>query len=196
MSDKTGEISNTAKVTKNIKGVNQDQKHQKSESRDVNRESREVKLEDLQKELELLKKKNEEYLNGWKRAKADYINFKRETEKRQAEIIQFASAAIILEVLQIYNHFKMALKHLPKDHQDQEWAKGLVQIKKQYIDFFRQVGIEEIKTVGEKFNPEFHEAVSYEPKEGFKTDIIFEEVKPGYKLHDKVIEPAKVKVAK
>ena len=60
----------------------------------------------------------------------------------------------------------------------------------------KNLGIEEIKTAGEKFNPEFHEAIAHEEKEGYKTDIIFAEVKPGYTLHGKVISPAKVKVAK
>jgi molecular chaperone GrpE len=68
--------------------------------------------------------------------------------------------------------------------------------KKPIEDFLKQLGIEEIKTVGEKFNPEFHEAASHEEKEGFETDTIFEEVKAGYTLHGKVIYPAKVKVAK
>lgn len=153
-------------------------------------------LDKLKKELELTKKKAEEYLNGWKRAKADYLNFKKDTEKRQAEIIQFANAALIAELLPIFDHFKIALKHIPAEHKDLEWVKGIKHIKKQFIDFLKKLGIEEIKTVGQKFKPDLHEAVAHEPKEGFKPDIIFAEVKPGYTLHGRVIQPAKVKVAK
>ena len=59
----------------------------------------------------------------------------------------------------------------------------------------KNIGIEEIKTVGEKFNPELHHAVSKEKVEGKESGTILEEVGAGYKMHDKVIEPAKVKVA-
>lgn len=150
----------------------------------------------LEKELELTKKKAEEYLNGWKRAKADYINFKNESEKRQKEIIEFANAMLLAELIPIFDHFKLALKHIPAEDSKKDWVTGIIHIKKQFEDFLKNLGIIEIKTVGEKFNPEFHEAVSHETKEGFKTDFIFEEVKAGYTLHGKVLAPAKVKVAK
>ena len=147
-------------------------------------------------ELAALAKKAEEYLNGWKRAKADYQNFKKETEKRQAEIIQFANAALLAELLPIYNNFKLAGQHISADQKDLEWVKGFDHIQKQFTAFFGQLGLTEIKTVGEKFDPDWHEAVVHEAKEGFGPDIIFEEVSPGYKLHGKLLQAAKVKVAK
>ncbi len=153
-------------------------------------------LEELKQQLELAQRKEQEHLDGWKRAKADYLNFKKDTEKRQVEIIQFANAALIAELLPIFDHFKLALQHVPKDQKDTDWVVGFFHIKKQFEDFLKQLGIKEIKTVGEKFNPEFHEAVSHEEKEGFETNVIFEEVKAGYTLHGKVIHPAKVKVTK
>lgn len=156
-------------------------------------------VEDIKKlkdELELAKKKIDDYLNGWKRAKADYINFKRETEKREIEMIKFANAAMILEILPIYNNFKLAWRHIPEEHRkNDEWLKGIEQIKNQFATFLKNLGIEEIKTVGERFNPEFHHAVSKEKAEGRESGTILEEVGAGYKMHDKVIEPAKVKVA-
>jgi molecular chaperone GrpE len=147
-------------------------------------------------ELEIAKQKMEEYLNGWKRAKADYINLKKETEKKQGEMIQFANAAMILEILPIYDNFKLAWQHIPQEHKkNDEWLKGIEQIKKQFAELLKNVGIEEIKTVGEKFDPEVHEAVAKEKKEDMESDTVFEEIKGGYKLYDKVLEPAKVKVA-
>jgi len=147
-------------------------------------------------ELEIVKQKAQEYLDGWKRARADYLNFKKESESRQKEVIQFANAALIAELIPVFDHFKLACCHVPKDKKDAEWVKGFFHIKKQFEDFLKNLGIEEIKTVGEIFNPEFHEAVSHEEKEEFETDIIFEEVKPGYTLQGKLLSPAKVKVAK
>lgn len=147
-------------------------------------------------DLALAQKKADEYLEGWKRAKADYLNYKKETEKRQEELIQFANAALIAELLPIIDNFKLALRHLPADAAGTEWGVGMGHIKKQFDDFLKQLGIVEIKTVGEKFDHNVHEAVAHEVKKEFAADVIFDEVKPGYTLHGKVISPAKVKVAK
>jgi molecular chaperone GrpE len=147
----------------------------------------------LKKELEQVKKKAEEYLAGWQRAKADYLNLQKETEKRIQEVAAFTTANLIIELLPIYDNLKQALSHQPKGS---DWAKGIEQIKKQFDEFFKKLGIEPIKTVGERFNPEFHEAVSHEKKEGVESGVIFEEVSAGYKMGDKVVRVAKVKVAK
>jgi len=153
-------------------------------------------LSKLQEQLEIVQKKSDEHLEGWKRAKADYLNLKKDNEKYQAEMIQFANAALIAQLLPIFDHYKLAWQHVPADFQKTDWVVGFEHIKKQFTDFFKNLGIEEIKTVGEKFNPEFHEAVAHEEKDGFETDTIFAEVKPGYLLQGKVIYPARVKVAK
>jgi len=159
-------------------------------------QQQDIDIDELKSELELAQKKSEEHLEGWKRAKADYLNFKKEIEKRQVELIQFANAALIAELLPIFDHFKLALQHVPDDQKNTDWVVGFFHIKKQFDDFLKDLGIEESKTVGEKFDPEFHEAVTHEEKEGFDTDTIFEEIKSGYTLHGKIITPAKVKVAK
>ncbi|MDX9893351.1 MAG: nucleotide exchange factor GrpE [Patescibacteria group bacterium] len=153
-------------------------------------------LTNSDKELVLLKQKAQEYLDGWKRAKADYSNFKKEQDKRIENIVQFANAGLLAELLPIFDHFKLAIKHVTQDQVKQDWVLGFIHIKKQFDEFLGRLGIKEIETVGQKFDPQFHEAVSHEEYEGFEPDIIFEEVKAGYTLHDKVINPAKVKVAK
>ena len=151
---------------------------------------------DSDSELVLLKKKTEEYLDGWKRAKADYLNFKKETEKRQTEIIQFANAALIIELLPVVDHFKLACAHIPENQKDADWVKGFIHVKNQLTDFLKNLGIEEIKTVGEKFDPSFHEAVESVTSDQAASGLVTEEVKPGYTLQGKLLQPAKVKVAK
>lgn len=146
--------------------------------------------------LEKLAAKADEYLNGWKRAKADYLNFKKQTENHQRETIQYANAALIAELIPIYNNLKLALENKPEELKDNDWIRGVELIKNQFNEFFKQLGIEEIKTVGEKFNPEMHEAVEIVEEKDFKPDTIFEQVSAGYTLHGKVINPAKVRVAK
>jgi len=151
---------------------------------------------ELKSELDLLNKKSQEYLDGWKRAKADYLNLKKETEARQREIIEFANAALIAEFLPIYNNFKLAWQHVPEEQKKSDWVAGFGHIKSQFVGFLKDIGIEEIKTINEKFDPSQHEAVVHEEKPGFESEVIFEEINPGYTLHGRVVIPAKVKVAK
>lgn len=146
--------------------------------------------------LDELQKKCDEYLNGWKRTTADFENYKKQTEKRIKEIVEFANAEIILDLLPLYSHFKSALKHIPKGQKKESWCEGLEHIKKLWQDFFNKFDIQEIKTIGEEFDHNLHEAMSYEEHKDKKDHEIIKEIQPGYKLNDKVIQPAKVVVNK
>ncbi|HEX9664322.1 MAG TPA: nucleotide exchange factor GrpE [Patescibacteria group bacterium] len=147
------------------------------------------------KEIQDLQQKCEEYLNGWKRAKADYINLKKETDKKQAEIMRFAAANFFMSLLPIIDNVKQAISHIPDAEKEKDWVEGFINIKKQFDELLTNLRIEEIKTTGEKFNPEFHEAVSKEKVEGKEEGIVVKEVSGGYMIEDKVIVPAKVVVS-
>lgn len=158
----------------------------------ADKEMEKENIKNLKAQIEKLEKRVEENLNGWKRAKADYINFKRETEEKQGELVRFVTANIVGGMLPVLDSFKQAVKHIPEEQEKENWAVGIIQTKKQVDDFLRGLGLEEIKTVGEKFNPQFHEAVGKKKEEGREADIILEEVSGGYKMGDKVVIPAKV----
>jgi molecular chaperone GrpE len=143
-------------------------------------------------ELEACKKQAEEYLNGWKRAKADYLNLKKENETASAELAQFVAAGMLMKFLPVYDGLKKACA---MENSGDKWVEGILNIKKQFEEVFKKFGVEEIKTVGEKFNPEFHEAISRQKKDGVESDIIIEEVGGGYMMNGKTIIPAKVIVS-
>jgi len=147
-------------------------------------------------ELEVCEGKIEEYLNGWKRAKADYINLKKEFEKEKEDVVKFANARLVLGLIPVFDNFKRAFVSVPEEKKDDEWLKGFENIKKQFEDFLKELGIEEIKTVGEKFDPEVHEAVSQGEDKDKDSETILEEASPGYQMHGRVIIPAKVVVNK
>lgn len=156
----------------------------------------EEKINKLEEELEKVKKQAKEYLEGWKRAKADYLNREREIQREREEWIKLANLNLILEILPIYENFNQALEYKDKN---EDFLKGIEQIKKQFDDLFKKLKLEKIKTVGEKFNPEFHEVVARETTEEMINDkkpiadeIIVKEVSPGYTLDGKVIKVAKV----
>lgn len=161
-----------------------------------NNDSNQSEIEKLKEELERVGKQNEDHLNGWRRAKADYLNLKKETEQKSRELIQFANVGLILQILPIYENFKTAWEHVPEEDKKKDWVVGVGHIKKQMEDFLKSLGLEPIKTVGERFDHNLHEAVAFEKVEGKEDDIIIKEVKGGFKFYDKVLEPAKVVVVK
>lgn len=152
-------------------------------------------LKDLKEELAVLKEKADEYLNGWKRAKADYINFKKEAEERQRDIIEFANLAFVLELLIVRDNFIKAFDHIPEEKKDSDWVIGVKHIKNQLDSLLEKAGVSEIKTVGEKFDPEKHEAVGKEKRKDLAEETIIKEVEKGYLMKEIVIRPAKVIVS-
>lgn len=171
---------------------------------------------DSNKRLKILEKKCDEYLDGWKRAQADYQNLKKETAKWREDFVKFASSELVIELLDVYSNFKLAWDHLDESKRKEPWAVGFDHIRKQLWDVLERHGVEEIKTVGEKFDPTKHEAVKKILKhEGMKTqgrdihaydnthkesrgkvndDVVTKEVHPGFTLHGRIVRPAKVEV--
>lgn len=145
--------------------------------------------------IEILKKQAAEYLAGWQRAKADYLNLKKQTEKEKEEVVKFAHAAFVLELLPIYDNLKRALAHVPPEERDKEWVKGVGHILQQFRQLFQTFGIEEIKTLGTTFDPNLHHAFAKEKRQGVAHGMILEEVKTGFTMNGRVITPAQVRVA-
>lgn len=151
-----------------------------------------------QQEIERLKKENEEYLNGWKRAKADYVNFKNDQEKRSKELVEFSCLSLFAQWVPIVEHLRQALtKHMPKDLENSEWVKGIEQIYKQIREVMKGLGIEEfIDNAGKPFDPARHEAVGQEQIGDVEDNTITQEISAGYTYKGRVMVPAKVIVNK
>jgi len=150
------------------------------------------KVKKIKEQFKTCEHERAEYLAGWQRAKADYINLHREHEKKIADYFKFANEGLILELLPVLDSFEAAIKN--NDPKSPE-AIGLSQLYNQLLSVLKNNGLEEIKSLGEKFNPELHEVV--ETIESDKEEgIVVEEIQKGYKLHGKIIRPSKVKIAK
>jgi len=137
------------------------------------------------------KKKAEEYLNGWKRCKADFENYKKEEGERMERCSDFVKEEMLLELLKIYDNFERAESHIKK--KDSDWVKGISLIKEQLYSFLKEQGLEEIESLGCDFDPCLHEAV--EEVKGEEGKVI-EVVEKGYLFKDRVLRPSKVKVGK
>ena len=145
-------------------------------------------------ELEKLKKQAQEYLDGWKRAKADYLNLKKEMESQNKEIKEWMSKIFLLPFLNILDGFQKAFFEIPQNLLNEPWVKGIEGIKKQFEDYIKSQGVEQMTTKGGKFDPTRHEAV--ESIDGGKSGLVAEELQKGYLINNEILRPAKVKVYK
>ncbi|MDO8571046.1 MAG: nucleotide exchange factor GrpE [bacterium] len=156
-----------------------------------------AEIDTLKTRLDVCQKQSEEHLDGWKRAKADYINFKNEQDKRSKEFAQFASMATLMQCLPVVENFRKAFNHVPESLKDSDWVKGIEHIYRQMKEMLKVMGVEEYTgLVGQPFNPEKHQAVGQEQRDDFEDEIVSQEIEAGYSLHGKVMQPAKVIVNK
>jgi len=155
--------------------------------------------ETMCKNCEKNKKEAEEYKQGWQRALADYTNLQKETKNKMAEWVQMSEKQILEEFIPVYDNFKAAYRSKKTEgwsKEQENWVTGIQYIMKQFGDILKAHNIEEIKTIGEKFDPKVHEAIGEEETESGKTGEIIKEIDGGYKMGDRVIKAAKVVINK
>ena len=150
----------------------------------------------FEKQLEECQKKKDEYLAGWQRERADFLNYKKGELERIGEIIKYGDLGLILKILPIADNFELAEKNLPENLKTDENVKGILQTKNQILDFLKNQGVEEIKSVGEKFDPNFHEVIEEVEVKDKESGIVIEEIQKGYKINGRLLRPAKVKISK
>jgi len=155
------------------------------------------KLKKLRDELKTCHSERSEYLAGWQRAKADYLNLKKEGEAGRGEIAKWAKEGVVTDLFTIADSFELAFGNKEAWEQAPEnWRKGIEYIYNQLQTIFRDHGVEEISPqIGSKFNHAEQEPIgTIETKEESEDDAIAEVIKKGYRLHGKIVRPASVKV--
>jgi molecular chaperone GrpE len=133
-----------------------------------------------------------QYLAGWQKALADYQNLQKEMNKKITDLGEFISSDYILELLPIFDNYQIALSHIPESEKKKQWAIGLEHILKMWEVFLSEHNAQRIKALGEKFDPNIHEAIGEVEDKHQADQIIVEEKLAGYKIKHKVIRPAKV----
>ena len=167
---------------------------EKKNEETVNKEeviTEEVKEETAAEENEFEKKYNdvnEKYM----RTLAEYDNYRKRTIKEKESIYPEAKAVVVEKFLPVMDNFERALDSA--ENKD-AFYEGIVMLKKQMDDVLTALGVEEIKAVGEVFNPELHNAVMHIDDEDAGENIIVEEFQKGYKIGDRVVRHSMVKVA-
>ena len=144
-------------------------------------------------ELEKVKKERDEYLDGWKRAKADFINYKKEELSRLEEMAKYSNEDLIKEMITALDNFDLGLAALEKLGPIE---KGIYMIRTQIEDILKRRGLKKINVrVGDLFDPNLSEAI-VEVESEKPPETIIEIIEPGYRLSEKIIRPTRVKVSK
>ena len=149
-------------------------------------------LAELESQLAEARAQTAEYKDGWQRSVAEFQNYRRRVEADKAETYQTAVGSIIKRYLPVLDDMERALQARPADL---AWADGVELICRKLQSILEAEGLKRIEAEGQKFDPNFHEAIAQEPVEGVESGTVIDIVRNGYMLGERVIRPAMVRVA-
>jgi molecular chaperone GrpE len=158
--------------------------------------------EDLGKELEALREElaqaqsqAAEYLDGWQRARAEFANYKRRVEAERDELRRVGNEALLLKLLPVVDDFDRAFRTIPQEFANVPWVNGINMIFRKLQAILEGENVTPIEATGQPFNPLLHEAVMQEETVEHPDEHVIEEIQRGYRLGERVLRPAMVKVA-
>lgn len=152
-------------------------------------------LEELHTKLAEAEQKAEENYQRFLRAQADLENFRRRTRKEREEQAKYASLPLIEQLLPVLDNLERALAASAEAKDVENFAKGVDMVFRQVMEILQKEGLEPIESVGTAFDPNYHQAVMMVDSDEYESGMVVEEIQKGYKLKDRVIRPAMVKVS-
>jgi molecular chaperone GrpE len=153
-------------------------------------------IDRLKKELEEARIKADEYLDGWQRARAEFANYRKRIEREREQVHQEASGTVIRRFLDVLDDLDRALRNRPESGEGADWAGGIELIYRKLLNVLESAGVTPMEAEGGDFDPNLHEAISQEPSNEHESGEIIEVVQNGYLLGDRVLRPARVRVAR
>jgi molecular chaperone GrpE (heat shock protein) len=154
--------------------------------------------EKFEDKIERLEKERDEYLRGWQRVQADYKNREKEIEEYKKSIIKFANSDLVKDILPVLDGYDMARSNKEQwENVDSNWRVGIEYLFSQLSKVLETNGVEVFGNEGEAYNPNLHEAIEMidlKDEEKDKDDKIISVIQKGYKIGEKILRPARVKV--
>ena len=151
-------------------------------------------IEALEKDLQEAKDELDEQKDKFIRLQAETDNFRKRLSREKEEFSQYANERLFKELIPIFDNFERALED--PSNEIKSLKEGLDMILKQFSTFLEKEKVEPIKAIGEKFNPEFHEALTSEESDDHEEDTIISQFVKGYKINNRVLRPSQVIIAK
>ncbi|MCA9866436.1 MAG: nucleotide exchange factor GrpE [Anaerolineae bacterium] len=134
-------------------------------------------------------------LDGWQRTQAEFANARKRFDRQRAEAFTNANIDLVGKLLPLIDDFERALESVPEDEQGDPWVSGVALVYRKLLTLLDDMDIQTIPSVGEPFDPNYHEALTQEPSDEYESGIVVREVRRGYRLGDRIIRPALVSVA-
>lgn len=154
------------------------------------------RIEALEKELGQARAQASEYLDGWQRERAEFLNYKKRVERDLEGARAIAAATILTRYLAVLDDIERALKDRPTAPEFQAWVEGIQLIQRKLQAILDAEGVEVIQAEGMMFDPTVHEAVTFEPGDGYREGQVIEVLQKGYRIGDRILRPAMVRVAR
>jgi molecular chaperone GrpE len=151
-------------------------------------------VEELEQQLAEANGRAQESLHNWQRSAADFANFKRRVDDEREAVARFANAGLISRLLGVLDDFDRALENVPADAHE-GWLEGIRLVERKLRGVLEAEGVTPIDAMGQPFDPNIHEAVLHEETADHPDNQVIGELQRGYRLHDRVLRPALVRVA-
>jgi len=133
--------------------------------------------------------------DGWQRARAEFANYKKRTEREKTEMFQRASLDTLKALLPVIDDFDRAFDNIPEEISENPWIGGVSMIQRKFENLLEKYEIEPIDPVGEAFDPNFHEAVGTDDSDEVESGHVTVTLQKGYRTGNQVLRPALVRVA-
>ncbi|WP_257008303.1 nucleotide exchange factor GrpE [Bacillus sp. FJAT-45350] len=161
---------------------------------EVVEETEESELSEEQAKIKELENQVADFSNRLLRATADYDNFRRRTKEEREAASKYRAQSLVEQLLPALDNFERALMVQPEHDETKSLLQGMEMVYRQLQDAMKNEGVEAIQAVGEQFDPHLHQAVMQVEDSNFEANSVVEELQKGYKLKDRVLRPAMVKV--
>ena len=146
--------------------------------------------------LEQARKDVEQQRDLAQRAQAELANYRRRTEEERISLQQYSNSRLLIKLLPVVDELGMAVNHADENGPSDSWLAGVKLIQRKVTNLLESEGVSQIAAIGVQFDPVEHEAVGTQETTKHPPGYIVEVVRNGYRLHDRVIQPAQVVVAK
>jgi molecular chaperone GrpE len=150
----------------------------------------------LKAELDAKAREAQENYNRFLRAAADLDNYRKRAEKEKADLISYANEGLLSEILTVIDNFERALAHAGDEGNLTSLRQGMDMTVVQIYAVFKKYGLDEVKAIGERFDPSVHHAISHEETAEVAPGIVVKEFQKGYLLKGRLLRPSMVAVAK
>jgi molecular chaperone GrpE len=149
---------------------------------------------ELARQLEAAQAEAADFKDRWVRGVAEFSNYRKRTEREWSDVRASAGSDVIKNLLPVLDDLDRAFKMVPAEAAGQPWVEGFRLIERKFAAALAQAGVTPIEAVGQPFDPNLHESVAAEPSEQ-PHGTVLDEYRKGYRMNDRILRPAMVKIA-